>query len=195
MQEQENSAPCLCFAPCRLPRIRARGFTLLELLAVITIIAILAGIVIGVGRRASEAGKTARAKAELAVLAAALEAYRRAYGDYPRTDDESVLIQSLIGKRGPTGTELTAAGKSLLETARFTFRNAADPFGDATAALLDPWERAYVYVYKVPASGWSNSSFVLYSVGPDGLDTPALLTGGFPDVATAGNADNIHANR
>ena len=67
------------------------AFTLLELLAVISLSAILAGIMLGVGRRASEAGKVARAKAELAVLSAALESYNHTYGDYPQTDRKSVV--------------------------------------------------------------------------------------------------------
>ncbi len=171
-----------------------RAFTLLELLAVLGIIAVLAAIVIGVGRRASESGKAARAKAELATLGAALESYRLAYGDYPRTGDAAIMLQSLLGKKGPAGTTLPTAGRPLLETARFTFRNGADPFTDASAVLLDPWERPYVYAYK-SVTPWTNPSFVLYSAGPDGLDTPTLLAGGFPDVATAGNADNLHASR
>lgn len=161
-----------------------RAFTLLELLAVITIIAILAGIVIGVGRRASEVGRVARAKAELAAIGSALEAYKRLYGDYPRTDDEVQLLRALFGQRGPAA-DAAITGRALLETARFTI------VGDV---LLDPWERSYVYAYKTQPL-WTNSSYVLYSIGPDGTDSPALLTGGFPDVATPANLDNIHANR
>ena len=170
------------------PRLRASAipaFTLLELLAVITIIAILAGIVIGVGRRASEAGKTARTKAELATLGAALESYKRTYGDYPRTDDEAQLLRALVGQRGPAA-DTVITGRPLLESARFSITG---------QVLIDPWERPYVYAYKVPAGGWTNSGFVLYSVGPDGADTPALHAGGFPTVASPGNLDNIHANR
>jgi prepilin-type N-terminal cleavage/methylation domain-containing protein len=175
------------------------AFTLLELLAVITMVAILAGIVLGVGRRESEAGKAARAKAELAVLSVALENYRRSHGDYPRTDDEARLLQSLIGRRGPR--DAIVNGRSLLETARFVLARPAspdtptDPFSENGAVVLDPWSRPYVYVYKVPAGGWTNSGFILYSLGPDGKDAPALLPGGFVDPAPRENADNIHANR
>ena len=172
-------------SPSFVLRSLSSGFTLPELLAVITIVAVLAGIVIGVGRRASETGKTARAKAELAVLAAALDEYKRSYGDYPRTDDEAQLLRALLGQRGPA-SDTTIAGRALIETTRFTING---------NVLVDPWERAYVYSYKVPASGWANPSFVLYSSGADGTGTPTLLPGGFPDVATPGNADNIHANR
>ena len=169
---------------CRAPSRYRQAFTLLELLAVIALIAILAGIVIGVGRRASVAGKTARAKAELAALSAALEAYKLTYGDYPRTDDKVQLHRALLGQRGPA-SDAAITGRALIGTARFTI------VGDV---LLDPWERPYVYAYKI-TSPWNNSSYVLYSIGPDGSDSPALLAGGFPDVAPATNADNIYANR
>ena len=160
------------------------GFTLLELLAVITIIAVLAGLVIGVGRRASEVGRVARAKAELAAIGSALETYKRTYGDYPRTDEEVQLLRALLGQRGPAA-DTTISDRALLETARFNI---------AGEVLLDPWERPYVYVYKTQNT-WTNSSYVLYSLGPDGIDSPALLAGGFPDVAPAANLDNIHSNR
>jgi general secretion pathway protein G len=159
------------------------AFTLLELLSVITIIALLAGIVIGVGRRATESGRIARAKSELAVLGAALENYKRTYGDYPRTEDEAQLLRALLGRRGPVA-DTVISGRTLIEAARFTIEG---------EILVDPWGRAYVYVYKT-ITPWSNSSYVLYSAGPDGREFSRLLAGGFPDVDGAGNADNIHAN-
>ncbi|MBX3735379.1 MAG: type II secretion system protein GspG [Candidatus Didemnitutus sp.] len=186
--------------PSSVSRPPSSGFTLLELLAVIAIIAVLTGIVIGVGRRASEAGKVARAKAELAALSAALESYKRQYGDYPQTDDNAQLLQALIGKLGPTRLALSPAGRAQLEAAKFTIALTAapntpvDPFANASAVLLDPWEQPYRYVYKTGGT-WTNPSFVLYSIGADGLDSPTLLSGGFIDVAPAANADNLYANR
>lgn len=159
------------------------AFTLLELLSVITIIALLAGLGIGAGRRAAESGRIARAKAELAVLGAALENYRLIHGDYPRTEDGAQLLRALLGRRGPAADTIINA-RALIEAARFTIA------GDV---LIDPWGQAYVYAYKTSAP-WSNSSYVLYSAGPDGRENPRLLAGGFPDARDTGNADNIHAN-
>ncbi len=64
-----------------------RGFTLLELLVVIALIAILASLLLGGGRYAFESGRLSRTRAELAAWSAALEAYRAGHGDYPRTLD------------------------------------------------------------------------------------------------------------
>ena len=80
-----------------LRRPPGSAFTLIELLTVITIIGILAGIVIGVGRRAGESGREARAKVELAAITTALESYKRQYGDYPRTNSGAALLQALVG--------------------------------------------------------------------------------------------------
>jgi type II secretory pathway pseudopilin PulG len=159
------------------------------LLAVIGVIAILTGIVIGVGRRANEAGRLSRARAELAVLASALEAYRAAHGDYPRTADSAQLLQALLGRRRPDMAETT--GRAFLEPGRLTLNG--DPIASATVLLLDPWEQPYRYAYKA-APGWTNPSYVLASAGPDQTGTPTLRPGGFPDVAAPGNADNLYAN-
>lgn len=217
-----------CHAPSSVLRIPssvfrppASGFTLLELLAVIAIIAVLTGIVIGVGRRASEAGKVARAKAELAALSAALESYKRQYGDYPQTgavanlalatsasaaDGPGILFNALVGKRGPRTSLVAIDVRPFVELARFSVQDSAQlPTAGGTTqlrnAFLDPWGHRYLYFYKTSAS-WTNPSFVLYSVGPDGdkaasepdCHTPPAANGSI-DVAATGNADNLYANR
>jgi general secretion pathway protein G len=180
-------------APTQLRPVRSVGaFTLLELLVVLGLIAILTGLVLGAGRRASDASKAGRARAELSALAAALDAFRLAHGDYPRTDDPARLLQALIGKRGPDHQVLN--GRAFLEVARFRTEAALDPFTDDSAVLLDPWDRPYRYAYKSQAP-WGNPSVVLYSPGPDGADTATLASGGFPDRSAAGNADNLYADQ
>ena len=63
------------------------AFTLTELLVVLGLIATLGGIVLGVGRHALEVGRMSRTRAELSGMAAALDAYRAAHGDYPLSLD------------------------------------------------------------------------------------------------------------
>lgn len=59
------------------------GFTLTELLVVISIVGLLAGLsAVGIPR-AMEAGKKAKVKTELTSLVAAVKAYREEYGRYP----------------------------------------------------------------------------------------------------------------
>lgn len=173
----------------RLPR---QGFTLLELLTVIAIIAVLVGLGFGAARRATESGRVARARAELTLLASALEQYRQAYGDYPHTDEPAVLLQSLLGRRGPRGDAIARA--ALLELSRFTTGNGRDPLTDTAAVLLDPWDEPYRYAYQVSAA-WRNSRYVLYSAGPDQHASSLLLPGGFPDPSPLENQDNLHADR
>ena len=102
-----------------------RAFTLIELLTVISIIAILSAITFGVVKGVNDRAAIAQAKAELASLAQALESYKMQYGDYPQfavppgtgtpassalatTSDinivysaQGILFNALMGKRGP----------------------------------------------------------------------------------------------
>ena len=68
-----------------IPRGRnaLKAFTLIELLTVIAIIGILAGITFGLVKGVGDHGRITRATSELAALSVALEAYRQYYGDYP----------------------------------------------------------------------------------------------------------------
>lgn len=79
-------------APCRPHRAPPRssgrrGFTLIELLTAIAVIAILATFAVGAVRGAKERANIARARSELAALVAALEEFKRLYGDYPQTGE------------------------------------------------------------------------------------------------------------
>lgn len=165
---------------------------MLELLVVLALVALLAGIVLGAGRRAVVAGRSARARIELAGIGSALDAYRRAYGDFPRTEDPARLLQSLLGRRSPTNVAIS--GRSLLDLNRLSTLDALDPVANPAARLIDPWGEPYRYAYKIQAP-WSDHGFVLYSSGNDRRDSPALLTGGFPDLESPLNTDNLYADQ
>lgn len=62
-----------------------RGFTLVEILTVMAILSLLTAITLPAIRGLGERGTLARTRAELSLMAGALEVYRRAYGDYPQT--------------------------------------------------------------------------------------------------------------
>lgn len=172
-------------------RENTSAFTLVELLLVIGVIAILSAIMLTIGSSAVEKGREVRARAELAALSAGLESYRRAYGDYPRVNRADLLLQSLIGKRGPTGAEL--CGPSFIDVAHFTIEGDRDPFVDTTARMLDPWGEAYRYEYK-SSGAWTRPDFALSSAGRD-QRSAALLTTGFYDEGAAENRDDVYANR
>src|SRR3954469_9223997 len=65
----------------RAPR---HGFTLVEILAVIVIILIIAGWILAAFGPASNKAARARTEAEIKVIEAACEAYKSDYGSYPR---------------------------------------------------------------------------------------------------------------
>ncbi len=84
-----GTSPC---TSCRITkghrstRDQRAGFTLVELLAVIMIIAVLGGIVLGIAGYAARRSEDSRARADLQLLRNALEEYRLERGAYPAMD-------------------------------------------------------------------------------------------------------------
>src|SRR6266699_2304697 len=93
---------------CRRSRLRHSGFissfvirhssfraegamTIIELLVVIIIIFILAGLVLSISSYVQNKGTRARAETEIAAISAALESYKADNGIYPRSNDTDNL--------------------------------------------------------------------------------------------------------
>lgn len=116
-----------------------RGFTLIEMLVVMVLIAMLAGIV---GPRLFQkvgSSKIKVASAQIEVLASALDTYRLDVGRYPTTEQ----------------------GLSALRVEPEAVKNWDGPYL-AKDVPLDPWDTPYVY--KVPGK---NDAYALYSLGRD----------------------------
>jgi general secretion pathway protein G len=122
---------------------KKHGFTLVEILLVVTIIGILAALVIPkiVGR--GDQARVERAKADIkGGLKTTLGMYEVDTGTYPRT------LQDLI-------------------TQPSDVKNWHGPYFDPPAIPEDPWSHPYQYVYP----GRRNTTgYDLYSLGPDDQD-------------------------
>ncbi len=108
--------------------LRARGgFTLIEILVVVTVIAILAALVGPTVFRHLGTAKNAAARSQMEMLGAALDTYRLDNGRYPST------VQGLEALR----TEPTTEPRP---------RNWQGPYL-RKAVPLDPWGNPYVYTF------------------------------------------------
>jgi prepilin-type N-terminal cleavage/methylation domain-containing protein len=80
-----------------LPRVRKRiGFTLIEMVIVISIIAILAGLLLPVIGTVRRRGQVTATVLEIQSLKNAIEQYKNKFGDYPPDGSNSVVFQRHI---------------------------------------------------------------------------------------------------
>ena len=69
----------------KLKKRAQAGFTIIEMLIVVTILAMLTGILVPVLEDSQKAARDARRSADLKAVQASLEAYKRVNGQYPST--------------------------------------------------------------------------------------------------------------
>jgi len=150
-------------------RAKPEAFTVLELLIVITIIIVVAGLILATTGYVQKKGARSRAEAEIAAMSAALENYKADNGIYPQYNGATgghALYQSLSGDGndaiggvppiGSTGLP-GSSGKSYM-TLKNNMLRPNPP--DATTRVVDPFGNDYGY--RIPP-GTNNPTFDLWS--------------------------------
>ncbi len=121
-------------------RPRQRGFTLIEVMVVVVILAILAAVVVPRIMDRPEAARIAKAKADIRAIQSALELYRLDNGEYPTTDEG---LEALV-RRPPNARNWKEGG--------YLDRLPKDPWG-RPYLYLNPGVHGPVDVYTLGADG------------------------------------------
>jgi general secretion pathway protein G len=135
-----------------------RGFTLIELMIVIAVMAILIGISLPHFKGMQDEGRSAKAAGELRTLTIAIESFNIHHDEYP--------VQTLSVNFTDWQTD---ANSITYATPRIVKK-----------ALKDPFDSSRQYSYATDAgSGESADYYIVFSVGPDGTaDITAISTAG-----------------
>lgn len=126
--------------PNRLPQ-GARGFSLIEIMIVVAIIGVLAGLVASVVGGRDDEARVQAARADIKTISQALELYKLDNYRYPSTDQG---LDALV--KNPGGAPNW------------------NPQGYIRSTPKDPWERDYIY----ESPGTSGQPYELLSFGADG---------------------------
>ena len=167
--------------------MKKKGFTILEMMAVIAIIAVLAGILIPAITTVRKNANKVKAKALISHLVMAIESYKSDAGFYPG-DHISV--------------NLASEALHIYLTIRFYDSAANEYYGpyiepktnwigdtdtDGNSEFVDPWGNPYEYEADTDTDVATRPpfhnvyTFDIYSHGPDGVTGAGFAAGNQPD--------------
>jgi general secretion pathway protein G len=122
-----------------------RGFTLIELMVVIVILGILAGLIIPRIMGRPDEARRAKARMQIESIETALKLYRLDNGNYPTTEQG---LQALVEQPSVGATAKSWRQGGYLEKSKVP---------------KDPWDKDFVYI-----SPGTHGDFDLSSLGADG---------------------------
>jgi general secretion pathway protein G len=131
-----------------LKRAQTQGFTLIEVMVVVVILAILASIIVPKIMSRPEQARIVKVKQDILVLQSALDLYKLDNGRYPTTDQG---LQALVVK--PTTPPIPRAWKS---------------DGYLQELAKDPWGQNYQYSNE-------QEKLRIYSFGADGPEGESMI--------------------
>lgn len=136
-----------------------RGFTMMELLVVISIIVVLAGLTLGGMNYVNQKQAREKAKVQIGLLQMALEEYKSDNGEFPRGRNRTGEngTGELIKELAPTGSKKVYLPELIEE-------QAGGQGWLLGGEIVDPWGNEYRY----RVDHGVNPDFDLWSVGPDG---------------------------
>jgi len=185
------------------------AFTLIELMAVITIIVILAGMVVGGLGYVNEKQAREKAKLQIALLSKAIEEYKMDMGKYPGTADNTApagtisaeLYQALFFDGyhfQQTGNPRNSTAATKIYLPELDPRNSKQGWVDPVNAntlpnnhsipIKDPWGGNYRYRKGTNAQ---NPDFDLWSFGKNGESNTANSAAALTDPRTKDDVRNF----
>lgn len=141
--------------------------TMIELGVVMSIVAVLFALVLGLGRHVNEVVKIRRAQAELGEWHEVMDHWYRQFGEYPYgAIDVNGNVERALDPAAPGMNFSNILTHARVELARndsggitnITFRS----FCASGTSQIDPWGTPYIYT-----SDESRKTYELYSCGPD----------------------------
>ncbi len=149
-------------------RNKKKGFTIIELLTVLAIIGILAGLIMGAAGKAREKAMIAKARASISSLETAISMFQTDIGDYPASTNANLVTCLTSSSNCSVGTASVQMNTSQRESwggPYMNFQNEA-----STGVFFDPWGSPYDYTNQGTnhGIGADYSSYVdIWSSGPD----------------------------
>ena len=174
---------------------KAGGFTLMELLVVMTIVAALAALTAGGFKMVKQKQRTQQGKIQVHLLQMALEDYATDHGEYPFHAEQSGKggTDEIFNALYPTVASDEKVYLAELDPDNDTQDWLQGQNGTENLTIYDPWGNEYYYRTNDPenpdVTTAANPDFDLWSAGPDGRTEPGA--NGNYDPKSPDNLDDI----